>query len=121
MNITHEDRALGNYLRAHRKKSGLSQRDMGELLGYKDPGQVSRHERATSVPPLAAALAYELIFGAPVATIFAGLHDAVRRDVEPKLKEMGTTFENYAGGRHAPLIAQKLVWLSERQRTQAQS
>jgi transcriptional regulator with XRE-family HTH domain len=116
-----KDRTAGNYLRAHRRKSGLSQRDVGKLLGYKDPGQISRHERATSVPPLAAALAYELIFGAPVAAIFAELHDAVRRDVEPKLKEMETALENCAGGRNAPLIAQKLVWLSERQKVQAKS
>lgn len=113
-------RAAGNYLRAHRKKSGLSQRDVGNLLGYKDAGRISRHERATSIPPLATALGYELIFCAPIASIFAGMRDAIARDVEEKLKKMGVTLENCdAGDRNANLTAQKLAWLSERQRTQA--
>jgi transcriptional regulator with XRE-family HTH domain len=115
-------RAAGNYLRAHRKKSGLSQREVGNLLGYKDPGQISRHERATSIPPLATALAYELIFRAPVAGIFTGIRDAIVRDVEEKLKEMGLTLENRnAGDRNANLTAQKLAWLTERQRAQARN
>jgi transcriptional regulator with XRE-family HTH domain len=114
--------AAGNYLRTHRKKSGLSQREMGKLLGYRNPGQISRHERATSIPPLAAALAYELIFRVPVAAIFAGIRDATARDVEKKLKEIGVTLGNRdAGDRNANLTAQKLAWLSERQEARAKS
>jgi len=107
--------AAGNYLRAHRKKSGLSQRDVGKLMGYKDPGQISRHERGTTNPPLAAALAYEMIFRAPVASIFAGTRDSVARDVEMKLKEMGAAMgSRSAHNRNANLVAQKLSWVSER-------
>jgi transcriptional regulator with XRE-family HTH domain len=114
--------AAGNYLRAHRKKSGLSQRDVGKLLGYKDPGPISRHERATSTPPLAAALAYELIFRAPVAAIFAGTHDAIARDVEMRMKEMGAMLgSRNARDRNANLIAQKLSWVSERQKARAKN
>lgn len=112
-----KNQAEGNYLRAHRKKSGLSQRDVGKLLGYKDPGQISRHERATSIPPLAAALAYELVFRAPVSSIFAGTRDAIARDLEVRLKEIGAALgSRSAGDRNANLVAQKLAWLSERQR-----
>ena len=107
--------AAGNYLRAHRKKSGLSQREVGKLLGYKDPGPISRHERASSIPPLAAALAYELIFRVPVGVIFAGTRDAIARDVELKLGEMGVTLGSRSPrDRNAKLIAQKLWWLKER-------
>src|SRR5207248_4184473 len=95
-------RTAGNYLKAHRKKSGLSQRNVGNLLGHKGPGQISRHERATSIPSLAAALAYELIFREPVAAIFAGMRDAIARDVEEKLKKAGVALENRdAGDRNA--------------------
>ena len=115
-------RKAENYLRAHRKKSGLSQRDVGNLLGYKNPGQISRHERTTSIPSLATALAYELIFGTPVAVIFAGMREAIARDVEEKLEKMGMTLENRAAGdRNANLTAQKLAWLGERQKGRANS
>src|ERR1700689_3465430 len=84
----------GNYLRAYRKKSGLSQRDLGGLLGYGDAGQVSRHERATSTPPLAAALAYELIFRVPISSIFVGMRGDIARNLNARLKEMKLTLED---------------------------
>ena len=108
-----------NYLKAHRKQSGLSQREIGKLLGYKDSGQISRHERSASVPSLAAALAYELIFRVPVATIFAGMRDTVERRVEEQLQVMKAGLEDRnAIDRDANLIAQKLVWLSARKKRQ---
>jgi transcriptional regulator with XRE-family HTH domain len=107
----------GNYLKAHRKKSGLSQREVGKLLGYTEPGQISHHERGASVPPLEAALAYELIYRAPVAAIFAGTRDAIARDLEGRLKEIGATLgTRNARDRDANLVAHKLSWLSERQK-----
>jgi len=104
-----------NYLRAHRKKSGLSQREMGSLLGYKDAGQITRHEKSEGIPPLAIALAYELIFRVPVSLIFVGMHGRIRRDVESKLQELEAELGNRdARDRDASVVAQKLVWLNER-------
>jgi len=104
-----------NYLKTHRLKSGLSQREIGKLLGYKDPGQISRHERSASVPPLTAALAYELIFRVPVSEIFAGMRDVIRHDVEERLQGLETALGDRGGGdRDASLIAHKLVWLNGR-------
>src|SRR5690348_1346187 len=104
-----------NYLRAYRKKSGLSQRELARLLGYNDAGQVSRHERSASSPPLSAALAYEAIFRAPIASIFAGMQADVVRDIEVKLKQMKLTLESAASRpSNASLVAQKLAWLGGR-------
>jgi len=107
--------AAGNYLKAHRKKSGLGQREMGKLLGYSDPGQVSRHEQSRSTPPLTIALAYELIFKVPISAIFVGVRGSIQRDIESKLQELEAELLNRsARDRDANLIAQKLVWLNER-------
>ncbi len=107
--------ARENYLKAHRKKSGLTQREIGKLLGYEDAGQISRHERSASVPPLEVALAYELIYRVPIAAIFAGMRDTIGRNVERKLREMEAALgKRSADDRDANLIAQKLVWLSAR-------
>jgi len=108
-------RTAGNYLRTHRKKSGLSQREMGTLLGYNDPGQVSRHERSSSIPPLATALAYELIFRVPVSAIFFGMHGSVERDIEYKLQQLEAGLHKRSvADQDANLVAQKLIWLNER-------
>jgi transcriptional regulator with XRE-family HTH domain len=107
--------AVGNYLKSHRKKSGLSLGDVGKLLGYKDPGQVSRHERGAIIPPLAAALAYEVVYRVPVAAIFAGMHEMIDHDVEKNLRELEAALEKRgADGPDANVIAQKLVWLRQR-------
>jgi DNA-binding XRE family transcriptional regulator len=108
-------RTAANYLKTHRRKSGLTQREMGELLGYKDSGQVSRHERSTSLPPLTTAIAYELIFRLPIAVLFIGLHGRIRENVESKLQQMEEELQKRTAlDADAKLVAQKLVWLKER-------
>lgn len=110
-----KNQVLGNYLRAHRRKSGLSQRELGLLLGYKDEGQVSRHERSRTVPPLIAALAYEVIFRAPVSTLFPGIHVEVIRMMNGNLSAFEKELQQSSGkGRGASETAQKLIWLAQR-------
>ncbi len=110
-----KQRAAENYLRTHRKQSGLSQQEMGRLLGYKGAGEVSRHEQSTSIPPLMTALAYEAIFRVPVSAIFGGMHESIRRDIENRLQQLEAELQNRdAADPDANLVAQKLVWLNER-------
>jgi DNA-binding XRE family transcriptional regulator len=107
--------AAGNYLIAHRKKAGLSQREMGKLLGYRDPGQVSRHERSKSIPPLTTAIAYELIFRVPVSQIFVGMRESIEQKVEGNLSRLeGELGDRSATDWDANLVARKLVWLNKR-------
>jgi transcriptional regulator with XRE-family HTH domain len=106
---------LGNYLKAHRRQSGLSQRDVGKLLGHHDGGHVSRHERSRSVPTLANAIAYELIFRVPVAAIFVGTRDTIALSIEKQLQRLEADLQSRSSkDRNANLIAQKLTWLTER-------
>jgi DNA-binding XRE family transcriptional regulator len=105
----------GNYIRTHRRKCDLSQRDLGVLIGYgwEDRGSaVSRHERSNSAPPLLIALAYEVVFKVPVAEIFAGFHAAVAGLVARNLEELKAEWQNQGEARRI-LSAEKLEWLSK--------
>ena len=105
----------GNYLRAHRRRLGLSQRDLGLLAGYNNEWQVSRHERSKTVPPLLVALAYEVIFQVPVAELFAGFQSTVTDAVARNLDELKVDLESPARGRRrAKVTSQTLQWLTER-------
>jgi DNA-binding XRE family transcriptional regulator len=107
--------AQGNYLRTHRKRSGLSQRELGMFLGYRNQWQVSRHERSQTTPPLPTALAYEVIFHVPVSTLFAGVRVNTARSVEAKIAAFERSLERSHGkGRTARTTAQKLEWLTQR-------
>jgi len=79
---------LGNYLRAHRRRCGLSQRELGILVGYGHGHAISKHERSKTEPPLLVALAYEIVFEIPVGQIFTGFRAAVMESVARNVDEL---------------------------------
>jgi DNA-binding XRE family transcriptional regulator len=109
------NRRLPNYLRTHRRKVGLTQRELGLVLGYGDEGTVSKHEKFDATPPLEIAIGYGIVFRVPLSELFAGLRDEVGGEIEGRLAEL----EEHLGrqsvrDRNAIAIARKLMWLSER-------
>ena len=109
------DQVLGNYLRTQRRSAGLSQREIGRLLGYRNHWQVSRHERSRIAPPLLTALAYEAIFRVPVAALFTGMYDTVARVIEGNLVTLERDILAHGSSGHLPIgHAKKLRWLNDR-------
>jgi DNA-binding XRE family transcriptional regulator len=99
-NIPHmKNEVVGNYIRAHRRRCGLSQRQLGKLIGYEDGCAVGRHERSNTVPPLLVALAYEAVFGIPVAQLFWGFKSAVAQSVAHNMQELKNSLESGAANR----------------------
>lgn len=106
---------LASYLWSHRKRSGLSQKEVADLLGISE-GEVSRHERMSCAPSLRVALGYQAIFRVSIGELFPGLFDAIRDGVETRLEKLREEFQQSDGkGRGAALIARKLEWMWERQ------
>ncbi len=110
---------LVNYVRVHRRRAGLSQRELGQVLGYSDEGAVARHERFCSLPPFLTALGYEIIFRVPVAEMFPGLKETVEFGIEKRIAEFEDDLLTRSGGPgpKAAVVARKLEWLSERRRS----
>ncbi len=79
---------MGNYLRAHRRRCGLSQRELGILVGYGHGHAISRHERSKVAPPLIIALAYEIVFEIPVGQLFRGFRSVVRESVARNVADL---------------------------------
>ena len=71
--------AVTNYLRTHRKRSGLSQVEVAYLLGLKSGQIVSRYERLDRTPSLETALACQIIFDALPHELYPGLYAKVER------------------------------------------
>ena len=85
------------------------------LIGYVDEGAVARHERFCSLPPFLIALAYEVIFQAPVGEIFFSLRDTVEQVVEERISDFKNSLEQRdARGKFATRNARKLEWLTAR-------
>ncbi len=109
---------LENYLRMYRRKSGLTQREVAFLLGFENGTQVLRYEKRHRVPPLRTALACELVLRAPLSELFAGMNEAVKKEVGKRLLGLRAKLETKAGANakksETRLAAQKLRWLDER-------
>jgi transcriptional regulator with XRE-family HTH domain len=107
---------LDNYLRSYRKRSGLTQSEVGFLLGRKNGALISRYEKRRRLPPLQIALALEALLGIPVSTLFAGMHEAANDDVRERVLELQSKLQaKTAKGSEALVAAHKLRWLSTRE------
>jgi DNA-binding XRE family transcriptional regulator len=103
-----------NYVRVHRRKSCLSQRELGDLVGN-DAGQISKHERSCSLPTLLVAIGYSIVFRTSIPDIFTGLHESLAESIEERLSELEQTLRQCDGKDvRAALTARKLEWLRER-------
>jgi transcriptional regulator with XRE-family HTH domain len=72
---------LPNYLRANRKRLGLSQEEVAFLLGTPSGAKVCRYERFVRQPSLETALACEVIFQKSIRELFLGLYQQIEHDV----------------------------------------
>src|SRR5438067_854077 len=76
---------LPNYLRAYRRRTGLSQLDMAFLMGCHLSGaMVCRYERRQHEPNLRNAIAFEIIFGKSLRKLIAGTYEDVQRQIRRK-------------------------------------
>jgi DNA-binding XRE family transcriptional regulator len=78
--------SVGTYLRFLRKRSGLSQRDLAEIIGTISASDVSRHERSRVLPSILTAFGYQTVFGKTVSDIFPGAFYTVRAVVKDRLR-----------------------------------
>jgi DNA-binding XRE family transcriptional regulator len=107
---------LVNYLRVHRKKAGLSQRELGLILGYGGKNSIYRHESFNSVPPLLMAFAYEILFQEPLSELFPGLRETVDDAVEQSLLKFGRSLQEQlksSKGSTRAHIEHKLAWINK--------
>ena len=101
---------LHNYLLTHRKRSSLTQREVAFLLGCRHKTKVSDYEQRTRRPVLETALAYEVVFGAPVRELFAGMFDEVEVITRQRARVLARKLSTAS---RTPLTARKLDLLSQ--------
>ena len=106
---------LASYLRSHRKRSGMTLNEVARILGYSHSGEVSRHERLTSLPSLRIALRYEALYRVPIRKLFPELFAEEMNEAEQRLAALlEDCHRSSAKGRVAGMIARKLEWAWER-------
>ena len=91
-------------LRSHRKNSGLTQEDVAVLIGVQSPSQVSRHENGEREPDLRMALAYRILFDAPIKHLLPKLYRDIAQEVHTRAEALAERLERQRRGApcHAP-------------------
>lgn len=76
-----EPKGLKNYLRAHRKRSGLTTEDVALLLGFESATTISRVEGNSRKPSARVLLGAEILFGEPIGELFPHLYADVEEAI----------------------------------------
>ena len=106
---------LNNYLRTHRKHSGLSQSDVSFVIRLKHKSELSRYERGIGLPSVRTALACQELYGESVSELFAGLNDSVARDTRSQMNRLRGKFQGRIDSKRTERrIMQKFLWISHR-------
>jgi transcriptional regulator with XRE-family HTH domain len=110
---------LANNLREHRKKSGLSQREIGSLVGALGACAVSRHERFNSSVSLRTALAYAAIFRVPITELFPGERETVTTKVEKRIDALEESLKHSTARKDRLHVLPRKVGLIDNRHTSA--
>jgi|SRR5579872_1156294 len=108
-------RRLHSLLRSLRRKAGLSQRELCDLVGYGAADQVSRHERGETIPHSLTLFAYSEIFKIDARFLFSGVAETVSVGIEERIAEWERALEAKRVTSHtAGKIARQRRWLQQR-------
>lgn len=100
---------LPNYLRARRKSAGLSQEEIAFLLGFHS-SHICRYERFRRTPGFRIAIAFEVIFKAPVRVLFYGDYRTIEKAIHRRVKRLMNRLRKQTANR---LTEQKLAHLEK--------
>jgi transcriptional regulator with XRE-family HTH domain len=81
-------RLTHSYIRTYRKRSGLTQRDLGLLLGFVDGAEVGRYERSLRLPNTQSLLACQVVFDVEPRVLFPDMHERVEQLVVKRALEL---------------------------------
>jgi transcriptional regulator with XRE-family HTH domain len=87
-------------LRSHRKRSGLTQEDVAVLIGARSPSQVSRQESGEREPDLHAALAYHIIYDAPMRHLLPKPYRDIAQQVHTRAEALAARLKEQPDGLH---------------------
>lgn len=107
---------LPNYLRAYRKRSGLSQQDLAYAVKLSGKSEWCELERFRRQPSYRTAAACAKVFGVPASELFAGIDVSTRRETSRRLRTLKRRLAARvcSSERLRRRIVRKIEWLAER-------
>lgn len=112
---------FASYLRTHRRKSGLSQREVAHVLGFRSGQIISRYEHQSRIPSLKSALACRVLFDVEPHDLFPGVYADVEQLTIERIRILGTALPEDSMDqvtRHRRQVLEEAVRRADLRRTQ---
>jgi transcriptional regulator with XRE-family HTH domain len=77
-----------NYLRSHRKKLGLTQKELGFVLGLGSGCRISALETGRSKPRLYETITFDRLFGQPFEELWPGFSEKIEIDLDTRIRKL---------------------------------
>lgn len=100
---------IPTYMRTHRRRWGLTQKELAHLLGVKSGTQVSRYERLVRKPKLLVVFACQVVFGELPHRVFPHLFSKVEEGVMRRAYKLYQSLE----GKPSKVTKRKLDLLDD--------
>ena len=84
---------IPTYIRTHRRRWGLTQRDLAHLFGSKSASQISRWEKLARLPTLRFAFTCQIIFGEVPHNMFPKHFSEIEEAVTQRASELEALLE----------------------------
>lgn len=84
-----------NYLRTHRRRWCLRQRELAFLVDLTGATAISRYERTERTPPIELLIAFEVVFGCHGSDLFPALYEDITEQVMRRAKQMFDELEGF--------------------------
>ena len=85
-------KTLNNYLKAYRKQSGLSQKDISYLIDKPSLSTVSKYEHGSATPTLETALSLHILYQVPIHKLFPKLYKTCEYKILQRLDCLSVTY-----------------------------
>jgi len=81
-----------NYIKAHRKNWGLTQKELGFLIGFDNNVRVSQLEKGKKKPNFKEAIMFELLFDKSSSRIFPDIYHEITKTLLHRLELLNQYF-----------------------------
>jgi transcriptional regulator with XRE-family HTH domain len=88
-----------SFVRAYRRRWGLTQAELAQLLGITASTSVSRMERSMRQPTSSILIACSILFGVPATELFAWMYESAEEAVAAAAKDLCDALEGETGER----------------------
>jgi transcriptional regulator with XRE-family HTH domain len=101
---------LSHYLVTYRKRSRLTQDELGFLMGFETGNVVGNFEQGRRVPAFQNVVAFELVFGCSAKELFAGVYEELFLSATKRAKKL---IDRLNREEPTPVTARKIEFLKE--------